>query len=1058
MSGERTDLELDALLRETPATSAVCLDEAGPDFDAIAARHEGALSPEATEALNAHLRDCRLCRELDVQFAELTSSDPLSNIEPATVDRVAEAVGRHFGEGDDAVEHVGGSPAPARPRWRRALAALLAAALALVLGTLVLLPAPPSYTIRVVTRGRPLATTRSPSETTPTDTRDAAKYGPQSLLVYDVTVSMPPDTAEPVLQVYVEGRDGRLSRVTPSIRTDLGHEEVRYVVEGRGHDLFGEVVGPRALWFGVAASPRSFGAVEGRRPKAPGTDDITWAQVEVEYVLAAAEAPPEASLFGALATGWFAGEQTTFFDATHQPRVRLSGRGTWTLAVEDDRGAHELARETLDGFGEVRHVALELPWVTPQRATLVAASDGVERGRWNIVTDPLVHPDFVAGFRPLYAAVERGRKAFRAGRRGDAKQDWERAAELAETSGVLSEASRRRTALAYIALSDDRFDEALRLVESARADAKKLASAELLAEADYFEGLVHLERRGNGAFVAAERLLRSTITFAEHMGDTRRLQQVVQPLVTLWSEYGRAAEAVRLLRRHPPTPDADDLARGHYFGNLAGALYHANRSGQMNVTRETIDDAAHRALRHFQASGTRQFEANVRTLIARVALDAEDEAAARAQVDAVLAMAEDERTEVRWEVQLLDAELALVEGRLEEAQTRARAIETRAFEEHDGDDSRVACTARALLGRVHEAAGRAERARADYLDATDRLRALRKTLVSAPAQASLLADQFDLHRRTLGALLDAGLVEEAIEHVSRRRAEVLVGLAGDAARVAPVDLAAVRSRLGPRRALVIAARTHREPVSFWVSSSHVEIARGDDALTTWKSRASTVDHVYISPGAERWAFDFVLPPDRASISWVPHAGVVGRDHSSSASGVVVVADPSRDLAFAEREGRSVASRLRGSELLIHEAATRTAVLESLTSARVFHFAGHGQVGRNDPWSARLRLADGELTIHDVFEAQPTGVRVAVLVGCSTGEAQREGSDGLPQALLTAGVRTVVASVDGLNDSPELGRFVDAFYAAGGDENPGEAFEVASAASTAGRSFRLWGEP
>ncbi|MEQ9500499.1 MAG: CHAT domain-containing protein [Deltaproteobacteria bacterium] len=1056
MTNGRSDLELDALLRETPATSAVCLDEAGPDFDAIAARHEGSLSPEATETLSAHLRDCRLCRELDLQFAELTASDPLADVDPATIDRVAQAVDQRFGSHEDVVQQLAASPTRTRSRWRHAVVAALAAALVLGAVTLVFLPSPPGYTIRVVTRGRPLATRRSRSDSPAPG--DSGKYGPQSIVAYDVTVSMPPDAAEPVLQVYVEGPEGRLERVTPSIRTNLERGEVRYVVEGLGRDFFGEVAGARSLWFGVAASPRAFGAVDGQRPEAPETDDITWARVEVEYVLAAAVAPPEAALFGALASGWFAGTQMTFFDTTHRPRVRLAGRGTWTLTVADGRETHELARETLNGSEGARHVVLDLPWVAPRRATLVAAADGVERRRWSIVWGPLDHPDFSARFGPLYAKVDEGRAAFRSGRRGDAQRAWRRAIELAEASDVLSEASRRRSALAYVALSDDRFDDALRLLDAARADAQKLDSAELLAEIDYYEALVHLERRGNGAFVAAERLLRSSISFAEYKGDTAYLQQIVQPLVTLWSQYGRAAEAVRLLRRYPPPPDADDLAHGHYFGNLAGALYHANRTGQMTVARDTFDDAAHRALRHLQSSGTKQFEANVRALIARASLDANDESTARAQVDALLAMANDERTEVRWEIRLLGAELALTEGRREEAIERARSIEADAFKAHDGEDSWVACAARALRGRVHDEAGRTERARADYLASTQRLRVLRRKFVSAPAQASMLADESDLHRRTLGALLEAGLVEQAVEHVSQRRAEVLVGLAGDAARIEAMDLAAVRSRLGDRRALVIAARSHREPVSFWISSSKIDVARGDDAMKQWKARAATVDHIYISPGSEGSAFDFTLPSDGATVSWVPHAGVVGRSPTSSASGAIVVADPNRDLAFAEREGRSVAARLTDARLLIHEGATRAAVLDALGAVRLFHFAGHGQVGRNDPWSARLRLADGDLTIHDIFEARPSGIHVAVLVGCSTGEAQREGSDGLPQALLTAGVRTVVASVDGLEDSPELGRFVAAFYAAGGEETPGEAFRIAAAASAAGRSFRLWGEP
>jgi len=88
------------------------------------------------------------------------------------------------------------------------------------------------------------------------------------------------------------------------------------------------------------------------------------------------------------------------------------------------------------------------------------------------------------------------------------------------------------------------------------------------------------------------------------------------------------------------------------------------------------------------------------------------------------------------------------------------------------------------------------------------------------------------------------------------------------------------------------------------------------------------------------------------------------------------------------------------------------------------------------------------------------IGVVVLNGCRTGARETVDTVGLPHGFLLAGARAVLATERDIEDA-SAARFVARFYDAGGDHQPGRAFQEAIRTSIkesddSWRAFRLWG--
>jgi tetratricopeptide (TPR) repeat protein len=319
---------------------------------------------------------------------------------------------------------------------------------------------------------------------------------------------------------------------------------------------------------------------------------------------------------------------------------------------------------------------------------------------------------------------------------------------------------------------------------------------------------------------------------------------------------------------------------------------------------------------------------------------------------------------------------------------------------------------------------------------------------------------------------------------ARRETERAVGVHFEAAydlldREAPstlpegATLAAVQARLGDRHALVAFMPLEQGTLALWVTRDRLQSQPVDPQapLAALEPLLSGLDRLTVVTGELTAAFalpEAGSPPlaTRLEVEFAPYAGLWARAaHRSSRAGDLdlVVADPENNLPAARAEGRQlVEGPLQGARLLLGDAANRASVLDALASARLFHFAGHGELAPDQPWDARVRLAgEQSFTLSDLFLV-PHRADLVVLNGCSTGKRLAMGRHervGLPEAFLVAGAHAVLATGDDVDDTAAR-RFIARFYAAGPQRDPGAAYRRATEAAhregdLSWREFRLF---
>ena len=117
--------------------------------------------------------------------------------------------------------------------------------------------------------------------------------------------------------------------------------------------------------------------------------------------------------------------------------------------------------------------------------------------------------------------------------------------------------------------------------------------------------------------------------------------------------------------------------------------------------------------------------------------------------------------------------------------------------------------------------------------------------------------------------------------------------------------------------------------------------------------------------------------------------------------------------------------------LHNEKATPDAVLEAAPGKQIVHFGCHGWFDSEHPGESGLMLAGGWLTVQRIIaELNLKESRLATLAACESGKSHVRSGDehvGLMQAIMTAGAKSVVASLWNVNDAATRAIF-EAFYA------------------------------
>jgi len=138
----------------------------------------------------------------------------------------------------------------------------------------------------------------------------------------------------------------------------------------------------------------------------------------------------------------------------------------------------------------------------------------------------------------------------------------------------------------------------------------------------------------------------------------------------------------------------------------------------------------------------------------------------------------------------------------------------------------------------------------------------------------------------------------------------------------------------------------------------------------------------------------------------------------SALNALVLGDSRGDLPMARLEAEEVAS-LFGTFPLLGSEVDR-ATLNSVSTADLVHFAGHGCFDVSDPLNSGLLLANNEvLTARDVFNLRGgINARLVALSGCETGVSEHVSGDellGLMRAFLFAGASSLMLSLWRVDD-------------------------------------------
>lgn len=160
--------------------------------------------------------------------------------------------------------------------------------------------------------------------------------------------------------------------------------------------------------------------------------------------------------------------------------------------------------------------------------------------------------------------------------------------------------------------------------------------------------------------------------------------------------------------------------------------------------------------------------------------------------------------------------------------------------------------------------------------------------------------------------------------------------------------------------------------------------------------------------------------ERYALAFLPMASIVTRkeERANEHGGrpLILAHSTGGRLPLAIQEASWIARTLDGETgraplVLVGERATAAALRKATGSANLVHIAAHGIFRDDAPLFSALHLADGPLTVHDIYELDLSRARLVALSGCQTGRVQGRGGEmlGLVQACFSAGAPALLAS-------------------------------------------------
>jgi CHAT domain-containing protein/tetratricopeptide (TPR) repeat protein len=142
--------------------------------------------------------------------------------------------------------------------------------------------------------------------------------------------------------------------------------------------------------------------------------------------------------------------------------------------------------------------------------------------------------------------------------------------------------------------------------------------------------------------------------------------------------------------------------------------------------------------------------------------------------------------------------------------------------------------------------------------------------------------------------------------------------------------------------------------------------------------------------------------------------------------LVVGFSESGRLPYAVAEAEQVADTLMAhsypTTTLVESEATIDRFRSFSTSCRLLHLATHALFRPDNPMFSSIRLADGRITVADLYEMTLPGHPLVVLSACETGRGRPRGGGllGMGRAFLAAGASGLVATLWPVSDSASAG--------------------------------------
>ncbi|MDJ0519806.1 MAG: CHAT domain-containing protein [Trichodesmium sp. MO_231.B1] len=136
-----------------------------------------------------------------------------------------------------------------------------------------------------------------------------------------------------------------------------------------------------------------------------------------------------------------------------------------------------------------------------------------------------------------------------------------------------------------------------------------------------------------------------------------------------------------------------------------------------------------------------------------------------------------------------------------------------------------------------------------------------------------------------------------------------------------------------------------------------------------------------------------------------------------------IQNPTEDLIYTDLEVETISSYFDSAEILAKEKATKTTfkTYNDFPSVNCLHFSCHGYFNINSPLESSLLLADGRLTLAEVFELNLSQCRLVTLSACETGLTDFSNlSDeyiSFPSSFIYAGSSNVVSNLWKVMDLP-----------------------------------------